>query len=254
MTHENEQSAIIWFVHNVSENPIVMTWIISFFIIMLSIFVISNLKERPSKLQNVFELFTEAILSFILGIMGEIGKPFLPLFGTLALFILISNLFGLIPGFSSPTGNWNTTIALALSVFFTTHYMGIKKKGLSYVSHFLFPIRFWKAKPYLLPLNLLMDILFIIIHLMGELAKPFSLSLRLFVNMFSKHITILCLSFIVVLFAKNPILYLLTVFIPVLLPPAIMALGIITCCVQTLVFFLLSIIYIDLAISEIEHH
>lgn len=250
MTPEKEHSPILWFIHNVSENPIIMTWIVSFVIIIISIFATRNLKERPSRLQNLFELFTEAVLSFIVGIMGEHGKPFLPLFGTLAIFILISNLFGLIPGFSSPCGNWNTTIALALAVFFTTHYMGIKKKGLSYVSHFLFPIRFWRQRPYLLPLNILGDILFIIIHLMGELSKPFSLSLRLFVNMFSKHTTILCLSFVVVLFAKKPILYVLTLFIPVLLPPVIMALGIITCCVQTLIFFLLSIIYIELAMGE----
>jgi len=227
-----------------------MGWIVSFIIISFTIFATSNLKEKPGRLQNFFELFTEAVLSFIISIMGDKGKPFLPLFGSLAIFILLSNLIGLFPGFSSPTGNWNTTIALALAVFLTTHYTGIRKKGLSHLSHFLFPIRFWKKRPYLLPLNILSDILFIIIHLMGELAKPFSLSLRLFVNMFSKHITLLCLSFVVVLFAKKPILYVLTMFIPILLPVAIMGLGIITCVVQTLVFFLLSIIYIDLAMEE----
>lgn len=253
MTQEKEHSPFIWFIHNVSENPIAMGWVISFVIIILSILATRNLKERPGRLQNLFELFTEAVLSFITGIMGEKGKVFLPLFGTLAIFILFSNLAGLIPGCGSPTGNWNTTIALALAVFVTTHFIGIKKKGFSYLSHFLFPIRFWKKKPYLLPLNILSDVLFIVIHLMGELAKPFSLSLRLFVNMFSKHTTLLCLSFVVVLFAEKPLLYVLTIFIPILLPPAIMGLGIITCCVQTLVFFLLSIIYIDLAISETEH-
>lgn len=253
MIHE-KKGALNWFIHNVSENPIVMTWIISFIIIIISFLVGRNLRDKPSKLQNLFELFTEAILSFITGIMGEKGKPFLPLFGTLAIFILLSNLTGLIPGFGSPTGNWNTTIALALCVFFTTHYMGIKKNGFSYFSHFLFPLRFWKERLYLLPINIIADILFVIIHVMGELAKPFSLSLRLFVNMFSKHTTLVCLAFVVVLFAEKPILYVLTMFIPVLLPPAIMALGIIACCVQTLIFFLLSIIYIDLAMSEVSSH
>ncbi|MEW6680060.1 MAG: F0F1 ATP synthase subunit A [bacterium] len=250
---EHEHSPLMWFIHNVSENPIAMTGVVSFIIIVLALLATRNLKEKPGRLQNFFELFIEAVLSFITAIMGEHGKPFLPLFGTLAIFILLSNLVGLIPGCGSPTGNWNTTIGLALAVFLTTHYIGIRKKGLNYLSHFLFPIRFWKNNLWLLPLNILADILFIIIHLMGELAKPFSLSLRLFVNMFSKHTTLLCLSFVVVLFAKKPILYVLTMFIPVLLPPAIMALGIITCCVQTLVFFLLSIIYVDLAMEETEH-
>ncbi len=251
--HHHKEGVLLWIVHNVTENPIYMGWIISFIIIILSILATRNLKENPGRLQNVFELFVEKLSSFIEEIMGKRGLPFLPLFGTLVLFILFSNLAGLIPGCGSPTGNWNTTIALALAIFFTTHFMGIKHKGIGYLSHFLFPIRFAKGRLYLLPFSIIIDLLFVFIHLIGELARPFSLSLRLFVNMFSKHITLLCLGFVIVLFAKTPILYVLTMFVPILLPPIIMGLGIITCIVQAFIFVLLSIIYIQLAVEEEEH-
>ncbi len=251
--HTTEVSPLLWVIHNVTENPVKMGWIVGGLLIILSFLATRNLKERPGRLQNLFEFLVETLISAVTGMMGKKGLKFLPLFGTLTLFVFVSNFVGLIPGCGSPTGNWNTTIALALIVFFSTHYFGIRKKGFGYFSHFLFPIRFWKTTPYLAPLNLLADILFVFIHLMGELAKPFSLSLRLFVNMFSKHITLLCLASVVVLFAKTPILYLLTLGIPVLLPPAIMMLGVIGCIVQTLIFVLLSMIYIAGATEE-EHH
>jgi F-type H+-transporting ATPase subunit a len=253
MTEPHDKaSPLIWIVHNVTENPVVMTGVVGAILVLLSILSTRNLKERPGALQNIAEFFVESLAKFTEGVMGKEGLRFLPLFGTLTLFILFSNLIGLIPGFCSPTGNWSATIALALCVFFSTHYFGMRKKGISYLSHFLFPLRFWREKPYLLPLNLLADVLFIFIHLIGELARPFSLSIRLFANMFSKHITLVCLSSVVVLFAKNPMLYLLTLFIPILLPPAILGLGIITCLVQTFIFVLLSMVYIAGAIEE-EH-
>lgn len=251
--HTENVSPFLWVIHNVTENPVRMGWIVGGLLILLSILATRNLKESPGKLQNIFEFLVETLSNGITGMMGKEGLKFLPLFGTLMLFIFVSNFVGLIPGCGSPTGNWNTTIALAIIVFFSTHYFGIRKKGFSYLSHFLFPIRFWRTFGYLAPLNFIADILFVFIHIMGELARPFSLSLRLFVNMFSKHITLLCLASVVVLFAKTPILYLLTLFIPVLLPPAIMGLGIITCVVQTLIFVLLSMIYITTATEE-EHH
>lgn len=252
--HKESASPLLWVVHHITENPLVMTWIISGLIIILSLAATRRLSKEPGRLQNIFEFFVETLARFVEDMMGKEGLRFLPLFGTLTIFIFFSNLIGLFPGCASPTGSWNTTIALALVVFFSTHYLGIRKKGFRYLSHFLFPLRFWREKPYLAPLNLLADILFVFIHFIGELARPFSLSIRLFANMFAKHITLVCLAYVVVLFAEDPILYLLTLFIPLLLPPAIMGLGIITCIVQTFIFVLLAMVYIAGAIEEAEGH
>ena len=82
-------------------------------------------------LRTVIELLTEFFLKFIDDIMGHHGRQFLPLIGTLGFFILFSNLLGLVPGFLPPTDNLNTTVACALIVFFTTHYVGIKSHGLN---------------------------------------------------------------------------------------------------------------------------
>jgi F-type H+-transporting ATPase subunit a len=223
-------------------DTIVMTWIICIGLIVFALIVCSSLKIVPRGLQNLLELLVEQVLQLLEGMMGKKkAKFFLPLMGTLALFILVSNLIGLIPGLKAPTGDWNTTIALALIVFILTHFFGIKEKGIiGYFKHFVGPI--WWLAPLLVP-----------IHLIGEIAKPFSLSIRLFANMMAKHMTLGCLALLIVLFSKKIILFAQTLFIPLLLPPVIMLLGILTCLIQTFVFVFLAIVYISIAMEEEGH-
>lgn len=223
-------------------DTIVMTWIISVGLIIFAIVSCISLKIVPRGLQNLLEILIEQVLQLLENIMGhKKAKFFLPLMGTLTLFILISNLIGLIPGLRAPTADWNTTIALALIVFILTQFFGIKEKGLiGYFKHFTGHI--WWLAP-----------LMILIHLVGELAKPFSLSIRLFVNMMSKHMVLGCLAFLIVILSKNPILFLQTGFIPLILPPFVLVLGVLTCLIQTFVFVLLSTIYISIAMEEEEH-
>jgi F-type H+-transporting ATPase subunit a len=147
--------------------------------------------------------------------------------GSLAFFILFSNLLGLVPGFLPPTDNLNTTVACALVVFFATHYYGIKTHGLKYIKHFMGPV--WWLSP-----------LFFIIEVISHLARVLSLSMRLFGNIMADH-TLLSLTLLT------------PSFLVIFLPPLAMFLGIFVSLIQAFIFTLLSMVYISLAIEEAEH-
>ncbi len=173
-------------------------------------------------LRNVFELLTEGTFNMLSGVMGEKNaKRFLPLIGSLALFILFSNLMALIPGFGPPTDTLKTNLALAMIVFLATHYYGVKEHGLAYFKHFAGPI------PLLAPLM-------IPIELISHIARPVSLSLRLMGNMASDH------KVVAAFFA----------LVPILVPVPFLILGILVSVVQTLVFCLLSAVYISMAVAH----
>lgn len=180
----------------------------------------------------LFEVLTDALLSLMEGLMGrEKALHFLPLIGSLGLFILFNNLMGLIPGFLPATSNLNTTFALGSVVFVATHYYGIRAHGPAYLKHFLGPIIRW----YALPLMVLM----FCIEMISHIARPVSLSIRLFGNMFGDH-TALAAFLGVGLFGW------------VLVPVIPLPLGMLVCVVQTLVFCILSVVYIQLATEHEE--
>lgn len=176
-------------------------------------------------LRNFFEILGDAIWGLTSNIMGEINaRKYLPLIGTLAFFIFFSNVLSLIPGMAPPTATLKTNVALALTVFFVTHYEGIKAQGVgNYIKHFLGPI--WVLAPLML-----------IIEIIGHLARPLSLSMRLMGNMTSDH------KVVGVFFA----------LVPLLVPVPFLILGTLVAVIQTLVFCLLSMVYINLAVSV--HH
>ena len=181
---------------------------------------------------GLFEFLTDALLSLMEGILGrERALKFLPLVGSLGLFILFSNFLGIIPGFLPPTSNLNTTFALGSIVFFATHFYGVQAHGIGYFKHFFGPILKW----YALPLMLLM----FVIELISHIARPVSLGIRLFGNMFGDHATVA--GFLAV-----------GVFGWIILPIIPFPLGILVCVVQTLVFCILSTVYIHVATEEAE--
>ena len=160
------------------------SWVAMIILIVFSLLARRRLALLPSGIQNVAELVVEGLYNFTEGGMGhKANKIFFPLLGTLGLYILVCNLMGLIPGFESPTSNINTTVSMAICVFLSTHYLGIKIHGLKYFLHFFGPIR----SVFALPLMLLMFVIEIISHL----ARPVTLSVRLFGNMISKHMLLL---------------------------------------------------------------
>jgi F-type H+-transporting ATPase subunit a len=199
------------------------TWLIMILLVLLSFLATRRLSLNPGGAQNVMEVIIDAMHKLLLDTMGEHGKKFFPLIATIGLFILTSNLMGLIPGFESPTANLNTNLSMALVVFCLTHIVGVKIHGWKYVKQFIGP------SPWLAPLILP-------IELVGHLARPVSLTFRLFGNIEGGHI----------------VLGVLLILVPFLVPLPILVLKLLICFIQTLVFMLLSMMYIAGAMEE--HH
>ena len=222
---------------------ITMSWVVMAAIIILCAIATINVKIIPGKLQNILEWGFEKISVLSEGIIGKDGVKYTPLFLTIFLFIFFSNLLGLLPGFKSPTSSINTTAALALVVFFSTHYLGIKKKGIwGYIKHFMGP-PYWLA-PLFFPL-----------HIISELARPLSLSIRLFGNIMAKEILLGMLAVLFIVFLDVPgAIGKIMLIVPLILRPAIILLGTLVSFIQALVFTSLSIIYIASAIATEEHH
>ena len=175
-------------------------------------------------LRNLFEMFTDAIVGMASTIMGEKNaRRFLPLIGTFAFFIFFSNCLALIPGFAPPTATMKTNAALALIVFVMTHVYGVKDNGLGYFKHFLGPV--W----YLAPLMVLIEIV-------SHFARPVSLTMRLVGNIAADH------KVVAAMFA----------LVPFLVPVPFLILGVLVCIVQTMVFCILAMVYIQGAVAH-EH-
>lgn len=182
-----------------------------------------------------FEILVETVFNLMSRMMGDRNaRQFLPLIAGLAVFILFSNLAGAIPGLLPPTDNLNTTFAMGTVVFLSTHYAGVKAHGPSYFKHFLGPIIKW----YALPLMIIM----VFIEVISHLVRPASLAVRLMGNIFGDH----------------KVLGIFLGFHLVLVPLPIQVLGLLVAVVQTLVFCLLSIVYISMALEhaeeEVHHH
>jgi F-type H+-transporting ATPase subunit a len=176
-------------------------------------------------LRNLFEMFTDAVLNVAEGVMGEKNaRRYLPLIGTFAFFIFFSNCLALLPGFAPPTATLKTNVALALTVFVLTHYFGVREHGLAYFKHFLGPV-IWLA-PLMLP-----------IELVSHVARPLSLSLRLLGNIAADH----------------KVVSAFFVLVPLIVPVPFLILGVMVCIIQTMVFCLLSMVYIQGAVAHEGH-
>ena len=177
--------------------------------------------------------FIELILDGLFAVMADLSgkeraREFLPLIGTLGIFILVSNLMGLVPGLAPPTDNWNTNVAMALVVFFYYHYMGLKTHGPAYIKEFLGPVIKW----YALPLMILM----FLIEMISHIARPLSLSVRLLGNIFGDHMVIWAFAGMAIPFVPVPFILL----------------GIFVSFVQAFVFCALSAVYLHMATVEEE--
>jgi F-type H+-transporting ATPase subunit a len=125
--------------------------------------------DKPGVFQQILELLTETVGKFLDDIIGHDGRKYMAPIGTFAVLILISNLMGLVPGLMPPTGNIIVTISLALCSFVTYNFLGIRAQGFSYIKHFMGPV-------------LVLTPLFFPIEIISHLARPLSLSIRLFGN------------------------------------------------------------------------
>ena len=153
-------------------DTMVSTWIIMGILITLSVIVrikSRNFKEVPTGFQNVIESLVEVFESYLRTTVGNKLMFLGHWFFTLFIFILLSNLSGLFPGIRPPTADWSFTFGMALVTFILIQAMGIKFRGTGYLKSFV--------EPYY------MSFLFLPINIIGELARPISLSFRLFGNM-----------------------------------------------------------------------
>jgi F-type H+-transporting ATPase subunit a len=212
---------LLGFEHAVSINHVTYTWLVMAILVVLAFLAGRAIKTIPGGLQNLMEVIVTGIEGLIEETMGEEGKKYFPLIATIALFILVSNLIALIPGFYPPTANLNTNAALALVVFAMTHIIGFKKHGVAYLKHFMGPV-------------LVLAPLIFIIELIGHLARPISLTLRLFGNMYGHEI----------------VLMIFLLLVPFLLPVPMMVMGVLIAFIQTFVFMLLAMIYIAGSLEE----
>ena len=210
--------------------PVIMSIIAGLFLCGISLYATRDPKRIPSGLQCFMEMIVETLDKFFREIMGSATSIFLPFVGSLFLYILLMNLMGLIPLFHSSTNNVNTTLSLAIVVFFTTQYVGVSRNGIiGYFKHFLGePL--WMA-PLLFPM-----------HIIGELARPVSLSMRLFGNIMGEDTAIAILVGLAVsLF-----------YIPIQFPMLMLAL--LTSLIQAAIFAILASVYIAGAIGHHEEH
>jgi F-type H+-transporting ATPase subunit a len=229
------------------------TWLTMIILAALAFVASRNVQLVPRGLQNFFEVVLEQFQQMIDDVIGPEGRRFLPLIATLGLFILVGNLLSLVPGMAGPTTNLNTTAACALVVFFSYHYIGIRKQGpLTYLKHFMGPVP--------LPLKPLMFVIEIISHL----ARPLSLTLRLFGNMVGGHILLAIIFFLMGLqgligwaLSGSPIgavvggiggLVMIVFTVGFLYP-----LKILVSFLQAFIFVMLTMLYISGAIEEAEH-
>jgi F-type H+-transporting ATPase subunit a len=198
-------------------STVVNTWIIMAIVSAIFIVLGRRLRVKPTRWQNAIEWVVEAIDGLIRDMIPHNSRLFLPVVGTLAVFIAAANLGGLIPGLRSPTTDINTPLALAIVVFFSVHYYGIRQKGLiGHLRHYVEPIFI------LLP-----------IEVASELARTMSLTFRLFGNILGEEIVIAVLFLI----------------LPVLIPVPMMLFSIFTSVIQAYVFTLLTVVYLSGAVQ-----
>ncbi|MEB2283380.1 MAG: F0F1 ATP synthase subunit A [Myxococcales bacterium] len=177
--------------------------------------------DRGFSARNIAEVITEFITNLSESVIGHEGPKYVPLFASLFLFILGSNLIGLIPGFTPPTDNFNVTLALGVVAFLAYNYYGFRAHGLGYLKQFAGPL-------------LLLAPLMIVVELFSHLFRPASLAIRLYGNMFADHL----------------LLGIFTDLTKVIIPVIFYVLGTFVSLVQALVFTLLTMVYVGLAISH----
>jgi len=195
------------------------------------------LPEGGVSIRNSFEIVIEALLFLMHDIIGPAGRKYLPLVGTLALFILLGNLIGLVPGLAPPTMNVNTAGAWAVIVFFSYHAVGIGQHGFGYVKQFLGPFFGpFKIGGLTIPKLPLLFWIMLPIELISHFARMLSLTIRLIGNMFADH----------------AVIAIFLAMVPIGIPVIFMALGLVVSLLQAFIFALLTMVYIGLALEE-EH-
>jgi len=204
-------------------NTVVTTWAIMLFFGVAGWIVSRHLTQSPSPLQAALEGVISTIEEAIRAVAPDQTRMLLPFIATLWLFLVVANLIGLLPGVHSPTRDLSATSALAILVFLSVHWFGIRSLGLKkYLSHYLTP------SPILLPF-----------HLISEITRTIALAVRLFGNMMSLEMAALLILMVAGFLAPVPILML----------------HIVEALVQAYIFGILALIYVagSLQSQQLRH-
>lgn len=201
---------------------ILFTWFIMALLTVGAWLVTRNVSSDPplSRWQNLLEILILIMRNQIREVSQQEPGPYLPFIGTLFLFIVVSNLLTIVPGYSPPTGSFSTTAALALCVFVAVPLYGIAQQGfLGYLKHYIQPTVF------MLPF-----------HILGELSRTLALAVRLFGNVMS----------------GSKIVMILLSIAPLFFPIVMQTLGLLTGLIQAYIFAILAMVYI--ASATHAHH
>lgn len=191
---------------------VVATWAMVAALSVLAVYGGRHLQERPSRWQAVAEWGIGGLSGLVEEMTGESGRRYLPLVATIGLFVLVANLMSVLPDVEAPTANISTPAALAVIVFFSVHYFGVRELGVAgYLKTFAQP------SVLILPMNLL-----------GHLTRTFSLAIRLFGNMLSHQI----------------IVAVLLVVLPLVVPAVLEIFGLFIAVLQAYIFTILTVVYI----------
>jgi F-type H+-transporting ATPase subunit a len=209
--------------HHSVPDHIVIIALIALVLILFAWWLRSRLSvENPGKAQHLVEVIFSAIQNLMREVIGHEYRRFIPLIGTLAIYILIGNLLGMVPGFISPTSNLNVTASMGLCVFFYYNYQGFRKQGfIGYLKHFCGPV-------------LMIAPLLFVIELISHMARPFSLSVRLFGNIYAEELIITSLNNL----------------FPFFIASIVMFLSLLLSTIQSFIFILLTMVYISGAVEE----
>ncbi len=188
---------------------------------------------RPTKFQALWEGYLRFVRNMLTENMGHEGLRYVPLIASIGLFVFFSNLLGMVPGLEAPTGNVNTNLALALAVFVLYNIEGFRLHGAGYLKHFMGP------NPYLAPV-------FFLIEIISHLARPITLTLRLFANMKGGAMLLLVLVGLVI---QNP----LTMVVSPVFLLFIIAIKFLAVFIQAYIFMILSVVYLSGAVVHEEH-
>ena len=204
----------------VLSNAVLVTWIIMLLIGAGGWLMTRHLKQKPGRLQTLLEGGYETMYGAIADVLPKHAAVVFPFIASLWSFIVVANLIGIVPGFDAPTSNLSTTASLALIVFLSVHWYGIRTQGLKrYVEHYLEP------NPLLLPFTVI-----------SEITRTVALAVRLFGNMMSLGLTAMLVLMVAGFLAPVPILML----------------HIIEALVQAYIFGMLALIYIASGIQVQE--
>jgi len=212
--------------------PEQVVWAILLFIIVVAGVLLMRGKlsvERPSKGQQMLEVLVEQIRGLLDQVIGPYGRRYLPVIGSFAVFILVGNLMGQIPGLGAPTESINVTGALGLTSFVYFIGSGFRQQGLRYLKHFTGGLTG--------ALLFAMGWLIFVVEIVSNSVRPVTLSLRLFVNMY----------------ADQKIAGAFMGLIAPIVPIFTIVLGVFVSFVQTFIFIMLSMVYLSETVPHEEH-